>query len=102
MRFRFEPVVTRWPAGHVAPTSYQALEARFQAIRDLDRLQSPIYYDLGTQLRASGVTIRQLAGHMDITLARVREIIADPFRVPYMSAWCCQRAIEEIARGRRS
>ncbi len=58
----------------------------------------PIRYNLRRQLRtaAPGVTIREIAAHMQITLKRVREV-GSLSQVPYLVALDFQDAIEAVA-----
>jgi hypothetical protein len=97
---RFETPSRPWPDGMIAPTTYAALRDRLAAMTRAGKLGAGIYYDIVAQLRAADVTYLALARAAQIPRKRFREIIEDPFHVPFSSALDCQDWIERIVAER--
>ena len=82
----------------IKATTFDALHQALPALARADNLRALIYYDLGKQMRAHKVTLRQLAAAGDLTLVRIREILhGDKVNVPYITALDIQELIEMVA-----
>lgn len=77
-------------------TTFQNLYSQLNIRIRLDRMRSPIRYNLSAQMRAAHVTIAELAAAMRVTQKRVRQVRSMD-RVEYLVALDYQEAIEKIA-----